>query len=253
MTTPLQGTSQKVAKYSVSVGLMILMAAMTPAHAQTPPLTECQGAPILNLSASSADEVANDRVRLNWTVQFEKPNAAEAMTEVNKVLSSSITRLEKNNQIKGLRNAVQTYPLYGRDGQPKNWVAQGTLTFELPVEALKSKGSVDLEAPLTLANLQYFVSPQRIEEHRERLSKQAIADFMNKASSASAAFGFPGFSVNQVGLQDERLGPAISSPMQPRMLMKASQAIEVSSTDVATAAGNSNLSVSVNGSVCMKK
>jgi len=253
MTPQLRGIFQSSPLTAIGLALASTLWVSTPVNAQAMQPAECQGQPLLNLSASRADDIANDWVRLNWTVQFERPAASDAMAEVNKVLSSSIAKLEKNPNLKGLKNSVQTYPLYGRDGQPKNWVAQGTLSFELPVEALKAKGAVELDAPMTLSNLQYFVSPKMIEQHRERLTQQAIADFMGKARSASQAFGYPNYTVNQVSLQDERLGPVMGSPMQPRMLMKASAAIEVSGTEVATAAGNSNLSVSFSGSVCMKK
>lgn len=211
----------------------------------------CGGGPLLNLSANSSEEVQNDHVRMNWMVQFERTSASEAMAEANRVLSTSIQSLEKNSHIKNLRNNIQTYPQYNRDGQTKAWVAQGTLSFEMPLEALKGKGSVELSAPMALSNIQYFVSPAKSELSVKKLTQQAIAEFQQKAQDAAAGFGHKGYSVNQVNIQDERAGMA-PMPMMARVYASSAD-MSAKNTEVATSGGSSNLSVSVNGSVCLKR
>jgi len=210
----------------------------------------CGGGPLLNLSTSSSEEVQNDQVRMNWMVQFERTSAAEAMAEANRVLLTSIQSLEKNSHIKNLRNNIQTYPQYNRDGQTKAWVAQGSLSFEMPLEALKGKGSVELSAPMALSNIQYFVSPAKSETSVKKLTQQAIAEFQQKAQDAATGFGHKGYTVNQVNIQDERAGMA-PVPMMARMYASADMSSK--NTELATSGGSSNLSVSVNGNVCLRR
>lgn len=213
---------------------------------------ECTGNPIVNLNAVSTEEVQNDQVRLNWTVQFERSSASEAMVEANKVLASSIKSLEKNNQIKNLKNNIQTYPQYGKDGKTRSWTAQGTLTFDMPLEALKTKGSVELEPPMALNNIQYFVGTVKAEASREKLTEAAIAEFQTKAQTAAKGFGYKSFQLNNISIQDERSGGG-PTPVYGRMYAAQADMTMAKGMEVATAGGNSTMNVSINGNVCLKK
>lgn len=232
--------------------IALALVAVTPATwANNLPL-ECAGNPIVNLSAVSSEEVQNDQVRLNWMVQFERNSASEAMIEANKVLASSIKSLEKNSQIRNLKNNIQTYPQYGKDGKPRAWTAQGTLSFEMPLEALKNKGSVELEPPMALTNVQYYVGPVKSEASREKLTESAIAEFQAKAQSAAKGFGYKGFQLNNISIQDERAGGG-PTPVYGRMYAAQADMAMPKSMEVAASGGNSTLNVSVNGSVCLKR
>lgn len=225
----------------------------TPAAWANPGMTpECGGAPVVNLSAVSTEEVQNDQVRLNWLVQFERSSASEAMIETNKVIASSIKSLEKNSQIRNLKNNIQTYPQYGKDGKPRSWTAQGTLSFEMPLEALKSKGSVELEPPMALSNVQYYVGPAKSEASREKLTEAAIAEFQAKAQAAAKGFGYKSYQLNNVSIQDERAGGG-PTPVYGRMYAAQADMAMSKGIEVAASGGNSNLNVSINGSVCLKR
>jgi len=243
-----------VTTHSTRFALMLTLGgfgALSPWAAQANMMQEFQGQGLLNLAASTSEEVLNDQVRLNWLVQFERPAAADAVSEANKVLASAIAKLEKNPALKNLKNNIQSYPQYNKDGQPRSWVAQGTLSFEMPLESLKARGSVELDPPLALNNIQHFVGPAKTEAARDKLAKLAIAEFQAKAQSAAQAFGYKGYAINQVNLQDER-GFTPPMPVMARA-MKASAMDMASGTEVAAAGGTSNVQVSVSGSVCLKK
>lgn len=254
--TSTKRTAIKMQKFS-STGrnisaLVLAMASLTPtAWANNMPL-ECAGSPVVNLNAVSTEEVQNDQVRLNWTVQFERSSASEAMIEANKVLASSIKSLEKNNQIRNLKNNIQTYPQYGKDGKTRAWTAQGTLTFDMPLEALKTKGSVELEPPMALNNIQYFVGPAKAEASREKLTEAAIAEFQTKAQNAAKGFGYKTFQLNNISIQDERAGGG-PTPVYGRMYAAQADMSMAKGMEVATAGGNSTINVSINGNVCLKR
>ncbi|HEX4878534.1 MAG TPA: SIMPL domain-containing protein [Limnobacter sp.] len=209
----------------------------------------CEKTPALNLGAVSSQEIDNDMVRLNWQVQLQAPTANEAMTAVNRVLDKSIQALKSNSAIKNLRNNIQTYPQYGKDRSIQTWQGMGTLVFEMPVKALQEQKSFALEQGLTLGNLEYFPSEPVIEKAKSTLLLQAMKEFQNKASMAANGFGARGHTIGEVSINDE--GQYGGGPVYPRM-MAASADMMSKGMEVATAAGASRVSVSVNGRVCLK-
>jgi uncharacterized protein YggE len=207
----------------------------------------CEKTPAVNLNAVSSEDVDNDMVRLNWQVQIQAGTANEAMTAVNTVLEKSIKGLSGNTDISKLRNNIQTYPQYGKDRTIQTWQGVGSLTFEMPVSALKNQKSLNVAEGLTLSNLEYFPSDARIEQSREKLLQSAMKEFQTKARVAAKGFGKTGYTIGEVSINDENQG----SPGGPRMYATSADMMS-KAVEVTPAAGSSRLSVSVNGRVCLK-
>lgn len=223
-------------------GSIFSVLAPTAAHADL-----CEKTPAANLNAISSEDVDNDMVRLNWQVQIQAGTANEAMNAINTVLEKSINNLAKNKDISKLKNNIQTYPQYAKDRSIQSWQGVGSLTFEMPVQALKTQKNLNVADGLTLSNLEYFPSDARIEQSREKLLQSAMKEFQNKAAVVAKGFGKTGYTVGEVSINDENQG----SPGYPRMYA-ASADMMSKGMEVAPAAGSSKLSVSVNGRVCLK-
>lgn len=228
----------QIAFFGSSIALLI----PTAAHADL-----CEKTPAVNLNAVSSEEVDNDMVRLNWQVQIQAGSANEAMNAINTVLEKSITNLSKNKDISKLKNNIQTYPQYSKDRMIQGWQGVGTLTFEMPVQALKAQKNLNVAEGLTLSNLEYFPSEIRIEQSREKLLQSAIKEFKSKADVATKGFGKSGYNLGEISINDENQG----SPAYSRMYT-ASADMMSKGMEVAPAAGSSRVSVSVNGRVCLK-
>lgn len=227
-----------VALLGSSLGLLLA----GPAHADL-----CEKVPAVNLNAVSSEEVDNDMVRLNWQVQIQAATANEAMTTINAVLEKSIANLSKNKEIKNLKNNLQTYPQYGENRLIQTWQGVGSLAFEMPVQALKTQKNLNVAEGLTLSNLEYFPSNARIEESRTKLLEQAMKEFQAKALVVTKGFGKSAYTLGEVSINDENQ----SSPSYPRMYAAVSD-MRSKGMEVAPAAGSSQISVSVNGRVCLK-
>jgi len=207
----------------------------------------CEKTPAANLNAVSSEDVDNDMVRLNWQVQIQAGTANEAMNAINTVLEKSINNLNKNKDITKLKNNIQTYPQYAKDRSIQSWQGVGSLTFEMPVQALKAQKNLNVADGLTLSNLEYFPSDARIEQSREKLLQSAMKEFQAKAGVIAKGFGKTGFTVGEVSINDENQG----SPGYPRMYAASSDMMS-KGMEVAPAAGSSKISVSINGRVCLK-
>lgn len=231
--------ASRIALFGVTLGLL----APTIAYADL-----CEKTPAVNLNAVSSDDVDNDMVRLNWQVQIQAGTANEAMNAINTVLEKSIKGLSGNTNISKLRNNIQTYPQYGKDRTIQAWQGVGSLTFEMPVQALKNQKSLNVAEGLTLSNLEYFPSDARIEQSREKLLQSAMKEFQTKASVAAKGFGKTGYTIGEVSINDENQG----SPGNPRMYAASAEMMMAKGVEVTPVAGSSRLSVSVNGRVCLK-
>jgi len=208
----------------------------------------CEKTPAVNLNAISTQQVDNDMVRLNWQMQIQTASANEAMTAVNTVLDKAIAELSKNKDISKMRNNIQTYPQYGRDRMIQTWQGVGTLTFEMPVQALKNKKTLQIEDGLTLSNLEYFPSDKSVEKVRSALLEEAMREFQQKAAVVTKGFGKTAYSIGEVSVNDEgRYGQP-----GPRMMTMASGDMMSKGMEIATASGTSDISVSINGRVCLK-
>lgn len=228
----------QIAVFGTTIGLLAPSAAFADL---------CEKTPAVNLNAVSSEDVDNDMVRLNWQVQIQAGTANEAMTAVNTVLEKSITSLSRNKEITKLRNNIQTYPQYGKNNTIQTWQGIGTLSFEMPVQALKNQKTLNVADGLTLGNLEYFPSEARIESSRTRLLQNAMKEFQEKANTVAKGFGKSGYTLGEVTVNDENRG----SPVYPRMYAAAADSM-AKGMEVATAAGSSTINVSVNGRVCLK-
>ena len=231
--------------FSVIASFFILVLP-TLGHAQV-----CENLPALNLNAVSSEDIDNDMVRLIWTVQLEKETSTEAMVAVNKAIEISIKSLVKNKEIINLKNNIQTFPQYNKDRSIRAWQAQGTLSFEMRVESLKNQGSLALEKPMALSNLEYFASDKLRAESRTRLTQAAILEFQNKAKVVVAGFGQSGYTLGEININDEN--QSFPQPMySARMMTPQADSMMAKGIEVATAAGSSRSSVSINGRVCLQ-
>lgn len=207
----------------------------------------CEKTPAVNLNVVSSEEVDNDLVRMNWQVQIQAPTASEAMAAVNTVIEQSIASLSRNRDISKMKNNLQTYPQYNRDQAIQAWQGIGTLSFEMPVQALKQQKSLNVADGLTLSNLEYFPSETRIEQSRARLLQTAMKAFQTKALTVAKGFGKSSYTLGEVSINDENFN--ISGP--PRVFAAAEMVRSSKSMDVSQAAGSSRQSVSVSGRVCL--
>lgn len=212
---------------------------------------QCDKLPSAQLTASSQEEISNDMVRLNWQIQVQTPQAAEAMGAVNKALETSIANLSKNPEVSKIRNNIQTFPQYtNKDRTISTWQAIGTLSFEMKVQALKTQGALKVADGLTLSNLEYFPSQATLEASRAKLLQEAMKEFQAKAQLVAQGFSRSGYTLAELSINDEQGGRPV--PMVGRMYAASADMMAKSGMEVSAAAGSSQNSVSVSGRVCLK-
>lgn len=212
----------------------------------------CEHTPSINISANTSQEIKNDSVRLTWNSQFERANASDAMVEVNKTLDLAIRQLNKNKEVKNLTSNIQTYPQYTQERDIKTWTSVGTLSFEMNVDALQKKNSVEIEKPWALNGIQYFVSDKELEQGRAQLLEQTMLGFQHKAKLVAAGFGHTGYVLGDISINDQ--SQSNPGPLYTTRAFNAASDVSMAAKgmELATASGTSNVNVSIQGQICLK-
>lgn len=216
---------------------------------------ECKNQPSVNLQAVSSKQVSNDMVQLSWRLEIEKPDSGMAMLNVNESLKKVLSRLEKKAQVRNVVTNVQTYPVYdSKSREIQHWRGQGTLSFEISLNALKQLSRLETDAaPMVLASLRYFVSDALKEVSRAELLDLAMNEFKNKARLAAKGFDYQDYVLAQLSINDEAndLGPQPNHYRQESIMRMAAPA-QTEQTSLPASGGESEMSVSIQGNVCLK-
>ena len=231
---------------------LILGAAALPAMAQ-------QGASSLprdrlTLAASASVEVSRDTLGVVFATSKDGTSAAAVQLALKQALDAALSearKIAKPGQVEVQTGNFSLFPRYGtKNGQTviNGW--QGTA--ELMVEGKNIPAISELTGrigTMSIARVGYSLSKEAREAQEGAVVAQAIAQFKARAADYAKQFGFSGYDIGEVSVNTQDAAPM---PMAaPVLRMKAA----ASSMDEAlpVEAGKATVSVSVNGSVVMKR
>ncbi|HMO47728.1 MAG TPA: SIMPL domain-containing protein [Rubrivivax sp.] len=209
------------------------------------------GAPVANqlsLSASATAEVLNDVLSIVFSTQREGSDPAAVQAQLNQALSTALAEARKAarpGQVDISTGNFSVQPRYMPKGEPTRW--QGTV--ELRAEGRDFDALTQLVGriqSLSVAQVGYRLSREAREKAEAEVGAQAIARFRAQAEAHARAFGF-----NAVTLRAVEISTSASGPPMPRLRAAGAEAAMPAALPVA--AGNSEVSVVVSGSVQMQK
>ena len=217
-----------------------------------PPAFAEPAAPVANqlsLSASATAEVTNDVLSIVFSTQREGADPALVQSQLTQALNTALTEARKAarpGQVDVSTGNFSVQPRYMPKGEPTKW--QGTV--ELRVEGKDFDALTKLVGriqSLSVSQVGYRLSREAREKAEAEVSTQAIARFRAQAEAYAKAFGFASVTLRAVELSTNASGP----PM-PR-LRAASADMAMAAAPLPVAAGNSEVSVVVSGSVQTQK
>lgn len=227
------------------MAVLCLASAWPAAHAEP-------AAPVANqltLSASSTAEVTNDVLSIVFSTQREGADPAVVQSQLTQALNTALAearKAAKPGQVEVSTGNFSVQPRYMPKGEPSKW--QGTV--ELRAEGKDFDALTKLVGriqSLSVSQVGYRLSREAREKVEAEVSAQAIARFRAQAETYAKAFGFGSVTLRAVELNTNASGP----PM-PR-LRAASAEMAMAAAPLPVAAGNSEVTVVVTGSVQMQK
>lgn len=231
----------------LSLFVLPLCAALAALPAQAQPAVVANQ---LSLSASATAEAVNDLLIITFSTQREAPEAAAVQAQLTQALEAALAEARKAarpGQVDISTGNFSVQPRYGAKGETTKW--QGTV--ELRAEGRDFDALTRLVGriqSLSVAQVGYRLSREAREKVEGEVSAQAIARFRSQAEAHAKAFGFGSVSLRAVELSTNASGPPL-----PRFRAAAADMAMASAAPLPVAAGTSEVTVVVSGSVQMHK
>ncbi|BDD89333.1 SIMPL domain-containing protein [Desulfofustis limnaeus] len=197
---------------------------------------------LVNLQADASQQVDNNLQIVLLTAAAENAAAQEAAASVNKAMTRAVTMIKENDDVTYQTLNYQTTPLY------KNRAIIGwQVSQQIRLESQNIEGLTTLvgrlQEVLTVASMHFTASPERRKETQTLLIGEALTAFTAKARLVATTLGAQDFrlvnlTINEGGGMPIRHAYA----MEMDALRAAAPAPEV-------AAGESSITVSVNGTI----
>jgi len=211
----------------------------------------CAAAPCaaqsLTLDADAQREVVQDHGRLLLFVERQSLRPQAAANEVNTALETARTAAKQHAAFTVKSGAYTTQPQYDSHDKLTGYRVRGELVVESGDLSALSIFSGDVQPGMQVGGLDFSVSETLGAKVRAELVEEAAGAFAAKARAATRAFGFSGYTVDELTLLDEMGG------VMPRYY-GAGMAMEMSAKSaVPMEAGTERIVVRVHGKVALVK
>ena len=233
-------------KWLQMIAISACMSGASPAFSQymAPPLPSQR----VSLSASTTVQVPQDELTLTLSTQREGANAQEVQSQLKNALDAALSVAKRQAQSPLMSVSTGRFglsPRYDRNGKLVGW--QGTAELVLQgndfVRISQTAGQLQT---LTVASVNFGLSTQLRQQAQAQAQSQAIEQFQKSASEIAKSFGFGGYTLGEIQVNANQIGP-----VRPYM-MTASAKSMAEDAPVPLEAGLSHVSVNVSGSVQLK-
>lgn len=202
----------------------------------------------VSLSASASVQVPQDELTLTLSTQREGGNAQEVQSQLKAALDAALTLAKRQAQSPLMSVSTGRFglsPRYDRNGKLVGWQGSAELVLQGRDFVRISQTAGQLQT-LTVASVSFGLSTQLRQDAQTQAQSQAIEQFQKSASQIAKSFGFSGYTLGEIQVNANQMGP-----VRPYM-MAASAKSMAEEAPVPLEAGLSNVSVNVSGSVQLK-
>jgi predicted secreted protein len=203
----------------------------------------------LNLDATVSAQITPDLAVIVMAVEKQGPDAATITNEVNQILAAGMKEAKATKDVQASSGAFTTYPRYDNKGQRNGWVVRAEQVMKSKDFGTLGKLAGKLSANMQIANNSFEVSPELKQAEEEKLIAEGLAKFQSKARAAVKALGYTGYSIKEVSLGSAMEGGGGRPPIP---MAKSAMAVQAEGAPMPIEAGQTRLTLSVNGSVLMK-
>lgn len=203
---------------------------------------------VLHLSASAHTEVPQDWLVMTLAVQKEGLQATVVQKQLNAVLSAALavaTPLAKPGALDVSTGEMNVSPRYGRDGKINGWTGSAQLVLR-GREAVQIASLATRLQDLTVAQIDWQLSPEQKSVAESRIQAEAVARFKSKAQALTQQFGFAAYTLREVRVSTQE---SEEGSVMPRMAVAQTDAAPA---PMPTLAGKSRVVVNISGSIVLR-
>ena len=228
-------------KKLLAASLLSTTAAMAAAQTVAPP------SGILSLSAQDATEVPTDVVHLTLAAEQEGPEPTAISNALSSRTQAVLAQAKRTSGVEAQSGGFTIHPNTDRNGRISTWRGRSEVILKSKDFAAVSKLAGELASQMQVQNIAFSLSRETRLAAEQKLADQAVAAFRDKAQATTKLFGYSGYTIREVSLNE-------SGGVMPMPRMYAAKAMSDSAgAPIPVEGGKSQVTVSVNGSVQMVK
>ncbi len=221
---------------------------LAPATARAQALTPAPPSGVLSLNAQASADVPQDVVNITLFYEQEASDPSTLTSSLNQRADAALRQAKGTSGVTARTGSFSIYPSTDRDGRISAWRGRTEIVLESHDFAAASKLAGQMASNMQVGSVQFSLSPGAQRAAEQKLTGESIASFRQQASSAAQAFGYSGYSIREVNVEQNGAMP------RPVMMMRARAmgADNKAAAPLPLEAGTSTATVSVSGSVQMK-
>jgi predicted secreted protein len=228
-------------KKLLAASLLSTTAAIASAQTVAPP------SGVLSLSAQAATEVPTDVVHLTLAAEQEGPEPTAISNALSARTQAVLAQAKRTSGVEAQSGGFTIHPNTDRNGRISTWRGRSEVILKSKDFAAVSKLAGDLANQMQVQNIAFSLSREARQAAEQKLADQAVAAFRDKAQATTKLFGYSGYTIREVSLNE-------SGGVMPMPRMYAAKAMSSDAgAPIPVEGGKSQVTVSVNGSVQMVK
>jgi len=207
---------------------------------------------VLQLSATGTVEVQQDVLVMTLGTTKEGADANAVQTQLRQAIDTALT--EAKRDVKPQQLDVRTgtfglYPRYGKDGKVNGWQGRAELVLQGRDFPRITSTAARIQT-LSISQVAFDLSREARARVEGEAQTRAIEAFKGRATELARGFGFNGYTLREVAVNNNEMIPGPRMPM----MAKAASAMSMGAEDsgIPAEAGKAQVVVNVSGSVQLR-
>ncbi|SRR5690606_18346769 len=197
----------------------------------------------VSLRAEVQRSVNNDTLTVVLFTEAQDRDPAELANRITETLNKGLDIARRNSAVKVSSGSRYSQPVYNDNRENiVAWRERGEIRLEGTDFAQVSAVTGDLLGTLNLASMEFSLSPASRSAEEDKLIKEAIDAFKQRADIATESLGGSGYKIVQLSLNTQF--------MSPRPYMQVSKMARAADAEMAAPAvegGEADVSVNADG------
>ncbi len=202
---------------------------------------------LVSLSETGSRQVARDQMVLQLSIDEQ---GADRVAVANRVTQRINAVLQQASRQPAFNTVLESRNAYPRDETvngrrlARSWQERASIRIESRDMAALNRFAAAVQQQAGIANIQYTVSEQALQQHQAELTDVALRRFHERAQAVSRSLGGRGYKLVQLNIGN-------SGGMQPmyRRMDYAAAAMAAAEPVMDTAPGETQLQLMVNGQI----
>ena len=208
---------------------------------------ETSGYNQITFDTQASQTVENDEVYATLYQKIQADTPKLLATKLNRTLNAALKTAKLYPSVTATSGSQNTYPLYDDDRKIIGWTGNASVNLKSDDFAATSELVAALQNDMVIENITFGISQQKRDEIESKLMQQASTNFQHEASTLTKTWQASSYRVIAVTLNSR--GNFGGYPMP----VMASRSMESSVPAQSFEGGNTEMSVTANGTIELVK